>query len=80
MLPETITDDLVNTLIHEKIHIYQSIINDSDLMHYIIKVIMTYDENTKDEYITFDNFNFEKILCLYVYIYAMHNQYNPLHS
>ena len=61
----------------EKPGVYQSIIKDSNIMHQIIKVIMTYYENTNDEYITFDNFNPEKILCLYVYIYATHNPINP---
>lgn len=57
----------------EKPGVFKSIIEDSNIMHQIIKVIITYYESTKDEFITFDNFNPEKIVCLYVYIYAIRN-------
>ena len=60
----------------EKPGVYESIINDSNLMYQIIKEIMLYYENTKDESITFDNLNPEKILCIYAYIYAVKKYIN----
>ena len=60
----------------EKPGVYEYIINDSNLMYQIIKEIMLYYENTKDESITFDNLNPEKILCIYAYIYAVKKYIN----
>ncbi len=58
----------------EKPGVYELIINDSNIMYKMIKEIMSYYENTYDESITFDNFNPDKILCLYVYIHAKTQQ------
>jgi hypothetical protein len=58
----------------EKPGIYESIIKDSNIMYKMIKEIMSYYENTYDESITFDNFNPDKILCLYVYTHAKTQQ------
>jgi len=58
----------------EKPGVYKLIINDSNIMYQMIKEIMCYYEKTDDDSITFDNFNDDKILFLYVYTHAKTQQ------